>query len=80
MAVNGRIVQSLGTTIRAEKDVVTVNGEPIQLPEPTTIVFHKPAGLITSTHDTHERLTVMDYLPRSLKEKGLVPVAGCWAP
>lgn len=71
--VNGRLVSSPGTSVDPEKDSVAINGEMIHLPEPLTIVFHKPMGLITSTHDTHERLTVMDYLPMSLKEKGLVP-------
>lgn len=71
--VNGRVVDSLGATVRPDRDEVTVNGERIDLPRPTTIIFHKPRGIITSTHDTHERLTVMDYLPRSLRESGLLP-------
>lgn len=71
--VNGRLVTSLGNTVRPGKDVVAINGEAIQLPEALSIMFNKPAGLITSTHDTHERLTVMDCLPRSLTDKGLLP-------
>lgn len=71
--VNGTVVTDLGTKVRPAQDRVLVNGEPIELPPPTTILFHKPAGIITSTHDTHERLTVMDYLPRSLRNLGLLP-------
>jgi 23S rRNA pseudouridine2605 synthase len=64
---------SLGTTVKKE-DAVTVNGEIISLPEPKTILFNKPPGIITSTHDTHERLTVMDYLPPALLDIGVLPI------
>lgn len=74
VAVNGRVQRSLGSTIDPERDKVTVNGEEISLPQPLTILFNKPPGVITSTHDTHERLTVMDLLPRSLKLRGVLPV------
>ena len=73
VSVNGRVVSELGTTVRPSKDVVAINGESIRLPEPCTVMLNKPAGLITSTHDTHERLTVMDYLPGSLVDRGLLP-------
>lgn len=64
---------SLGTSVKKD-DVVTVNGEVISLPEPRTILFNKPPGIISSTHDTHERLTVMDYLPPALIESGVLPI------
>lgn len=70
--VNGKVLTSLGTTIHP-KDVILVNGESIQPPVPMTIVFNKPAGVITSTHDTHDRLTVMDVLPKSLRDRGVLP-------
>jgi len=71
--VNGKVLTSLGTTIEPEKDVILVNGERIVPPPQLTIAFNKPAGVITSTHDTHDRLTVMDILPRSLRERGVLP-------
>jgi 23S rRNA pseudouridine2605 synthase len=71
--VNGKVVERLGTSV-FPGDSVTINDEPIALPEPLAIIFNKPAGIITSTHDTHERLTVMDYLPRSLRDHGVLPV------
>jgi pseudouridine synthase len=74
VAVNGRVQRSLGSTIDPERDKVTVNGEEINVPVPLTILFNKPPGIITSTHDTHDRLTVMDLLPRSLKLRGVLPV------
>jgi 23S rRNA pseudouridine2605 synthase len=72
--VNNKVLTSLGTTIDPARDTILVNGEEIRPPEPLTIVFNKPAGVITSTHDTHERLTVMDVLPRSLRDRGVLPV------
>ena len=71
--VNGKSLMSLGAKVK-HGDVVTVNGEEISLPEPRTILFNKPPGIITSTHDTHERLTVMDYLPPALIDCGVLPI------
>jgi 23S rRNA pseudouridine2605 synthase len=73
VAVNGKLVTRLGTLVRPGRDRVAVNGEEILPPRPTTIMLNKPGGIITSTHDTHERLTVMDLLPRSLRERGVLP-------
>jgi 23S rRNA pseudouridine2605 synthase len=73
VAVNGRTVTSLGATIRPGRDEVVVNGEVVSPPEPLTIAFNKPPGIITSTHDTHDRLTVMDILPRRLRLLGVLP-------
>jgi len=71
--VNGKVLTSLGTTIDLKHDKILVNGEEISPPPRRTILFSKPAGIITSTHDTHDRLTVMDLLPRSLQVMGVVP-------
>ncbi|MBI4583821.1 MAG: rRNA pseudouridine synthase, partial [Planctomycetes bacterium] len=72
--VNGEVVTSLGSTIDPAKDRVLVNGDPIQPPERLTVMFHKPSEVITSTHDTHDRLTVMDLLPKRFRELGVFPV------
>ncbi len=71
--VNGRVATNVGTTIDPDKDTVEVNGETVELPAPVTIMLNKPAGILTSTHDTHDRLTVMDLLPKSLRETGVLP-------
>ena len=73
ITVNGKTLVSLGTTVHPE-DVIEINGEAVRLPEPRTIILNKPPGIISSTHDTHERLTVMDVLPRSLRDAGVLPV------
>ncbi len=72
--VNERTAEEPGVQINPSRDVVTINGEKIVPPEPLTIMLHKPAGFISSTHDTHERLTVMDLLPRSVRRQGVMPV------
>jgi pseudouridine synthase len=73
VAVNGRTVTSLGATVKPGRDRVTLNGEEVVPPEALTIALNKPAGIITSTHDTHERLTVMDILPRRFRLLGVLP-------
>jgi len=71
--VNSAIVDQLGTRVIPGKDRVTINGVKIRLPKSLTVALHKPAGFITSTHDTHDRLTVMDLLPKRMIESGVLP-------
>ena len=73
VTVNGRLVTSLGTTVDPAKDEVIMNGEVVLPSEAITIMLNKPAEIITSTHDTHDRLTVMDLLPRRLVNQGILP-------
>ncbi len=72
--VNGHIVRELGSTIDPSKDRVSINGDRIVPPEKMTIMLNKLPGFITSTHDTHDRLTVMDLLPRRMRDLGVMPV------
>lgn len=72
--VNGQTASTLGTTIDPKKDKVVINGDLIEPLERVTILFHKPTAVITSTHDSHDRLTVMDLLPRRFRDNGVVPV------
>lgn len=72
--VDGRAVREKGTVIRPGVDRVVINGDEIVPPPRMTIALNKPAGYITSTHDTHERLTVMDLLPRRMRQFGVFPV------
>jgi len=72
--VNGKLVTNFGSIVNPKRDKVSINGELISAPAPMTIIFHKPPGVITSTHDTHNRLTVMDLLPGSVVARGVLPV------
>jgi len=71
--VDGVVVQELGVKIDPGRSDVRIHGERILPPTGLTIALHKPAGFITSTHDTHDRLTVMDLLPRRLADRGVLP-------
>ena len=72
--VNGKLVTTLGSLVHPLKDQVVINGDQVKPPERYTIMLHKPALIITSTHDTHDRLTVMDILPKRFREMGVFPV------
>ena len=71
--VNGKVVKETGSSVIPGKDTVTIHGEEISRPETMTVILNKPAGYITSTHDTHDRLTVMDLLPRPVTQAGVLP-------
>ncbi|MEM7263396.1 MAG: pseudouridine synthase [Planctomycetota bacterium] len=73
VTVDGRKVEDLGFKIDPERSTVEINGEAIAPPGPLTVILNKPEGFITSTHDTHERLTVMDLLPKSVVDRGVLP-------
>jgi 23S rRNA pseudouridine2605 synthase len=72
--VNGQVVTEAGAAVEPDRDRVTVNGDRVVPPERLTIILNKLPGFITSTHDTHDRLTVMDLLPRRMREIGVLPV------
>lgn len=71
--VDGQTVLEAGVKVSA-KNKVTINGDIVEPPERFTIMLHKPTNFITSTSDSHERLTVMDLLPRKYGILGVVPV------
>lgn len=59
--VNGQVVTELGTRVDPERDVITVNGQPISQPvSHTYILLHKPRGVLSTTSDPHGRPTVLD--------------------
>lgn len=64
VAVNGNMVQSLSQVIDETIDVVTVKGQPIQLPDKLVyLLLNKPKGYVTSAHDELGRKTVMHLIP-----------------
>lgn len=73
--VNGQPVTQLGTKVQPERDVVQVDGRPVQAPAARVyLLLHKPAGVVTTASDPQGRQTVLDLLPPSLRAQRLFPV------
>ena len=72
VALNGKVLDTPATVLRSLQGV-TVDGEPVALPEPTRLfLYHKPTGLLVTERDPKGRTTIYDRLPRDLPR--LVPV------
>lgn len=66
VSVNGKRLQSPALNV-TERDKITVDGKPIDRPEPARLWrYHKPAGLVTTSRDEQGRRTVFDALPPEL--------------
>ena len=61
--INGSVVTELGTKVEPSRDRVEVDGTQVHLPDALWIRFHKPAGVLCTAVDTHERGTIYDLLP-----------------
>lgn len=74
VTVNGVVVTELGSKVDPRIDEVRVDGVPAVLSEgPTTIMLHKPAGVITTMKDSHGRACVADLVPTD-RYPGLFPI------
>lgn len=65
VTVNSKVVNSLGTKINPETDVVKVDGELIKPPSKRKgnfiyVLLNKPSGYVTTTSDEKNRPTVLD--------------------
>lgn len=73
VAVNGRVVRELGSRAVPGRDVVTVDGERLELGGPRRVLLlHKPRGVVSTMADPEGRPTVRD-LVHGLPER-LYPV------
>jgi 23S rRNA pseudouridine2605 synthase len=64
--VNGKVVTSPALNVTA-KDRMTVDDAPVAPPEPTRVwLYHKPAGVVTTTNDEQGRETVFEGLPEDM--------------
>jgi len=66
VAVNGRVLAGPAVNVRSA-DSITVDGRPLPVKERTRLwLYHKPAGLITTSRDPEGRTTIFDNLPEAL--------------
>jgi pseudouridine synthase len=67
ISVNDRVVGELGFKIDEEKDVIRVDGRPVQVkPKRVYLLLNKPAGYLVTLKDPFRRPTIKSLLPSSL--------------
>ena len=71
--VDGRLAASAEDKLDPAAAIITVAGETISLCRFTSVMLHKPAGVLTATED-RKQPTVLDLLPPELRRIGLAPV------
>jgi 23S rRNA pseudouridine2605 synthase len=74
VTVNGAVVSKLGSQADMGKDKIKVDGKLIGRPALTYLLFHKPAGIITSLHDPEGRPHLGEWLETLGKKGRLFPV------
>ena len=66
VTVNGETIDSPALNV-TDQDTITVDGKPVGPAEALRMwLYHKPAGLVTTTRDEKGRPTIFDALPRTL--------------
>ncbi|RCJ24239.1 pseudouridine synthase [Nostoc sp. ATCC 43529] len=75
--ING-VLAHLGQKVDPEKDAIAIDGKlisPNKRPALIYLLLHKPAGVVSTCYDPHKRPTVLDLLPKELREgSGIHPV------
>ncbi len=71
VALNGRVITRLGTTLDPATDDVAVDGRTVRPPQkkgPSVWAFHKPAGVTSTLADPHATTTLADAFPPELRK------------
>ncbi|MBU1864535.1 MAG: rRNA pseudouridine synthase [Candidatus Omnitrophica bacterium] len=66
--INGCLITELSTKVDPLHDAVKVNNKLIRKPCFKYVLFHKPKRVITTKSDSYGRKTVIDLLPKYLKD------------
>ncbi len=72
ITLNGTVVKDSSVKIDENKDIVTLDGEMLQLKKHIYIMLNKPQGIISAS-DSETDKTVVDLVPDELFRKGLFP-------
>jgi pseudouridine synthase len=64
VAVNGHVVQELGTKVEPRHDRVTLDGQPVRAKRKLYLALNKPRGLVCSRKDEQGRPTIYELLPK----------------
>ena len=68
VSVNGVIVTELGTKIK-RTDEVKFHDEPVSIERKAYVLLNKPKDCVTTSEDTHDRLTVVDLVKNACSER-----------
>jgi 23S rRNA pseudouridine2605 synthase len=66
VAVGGEVVRDPAHDVSEDADV-TVDGAPVKTERHVVHALNKPAGVVSTAHDTHGRRTVVDLVPSSAR-------------
>ncbi len=65
--LNGEIVTEMGIQIEPERDLIEIDGKPVNLRlEYEYLILNKPPGFLTTVRDPFNRSTVMELLPKNI--------------
>jgi len=65
--VNGRVITEPSFCVHPEEDRVLLDGRPLASSPKTYVLFHKPAGVVTTKRDRFAAKTVLDFFTEDLK-------------
>jgi 23S rRNA pseudouridine2605 synthase len=66
VAVGGEVVRDPARDVSEDAEV-TVDGKPVGVERRVVHALNKPAGVVSTAHDTHGRRTVVDLVPSSAR-------------
>ncbi len=64
--VNGEVVTEMGVKVDPERDRIEVDGKPLTPEAKVYLALNKPAGVVTTAEDTHDRPTVLSLIPEAV--------------
>lgn len=72
VAIDGKIVTSVGQKADVDKNVITLDGKPFVVKKQVYLMLHKPKGYVSATEDK-EHQTVLELIPAEFKGRDIFP-------